>query len=308
MLVFGVLFFSGCLPVSTKYYNATSSKFRGKFSSFLKEGEREKYSWYHYMTSVNKKGEYIIRIFYPEKKVMTSYTTFTSEAKLKRNGYAAKYNDDGEILEEGAYRNDKKEGDWNYYGGKDNKLKTGNYKNGMKSGLWKTFDEQEQLRFQVPYVNGKKEGEFIQYDSLQHVINQGIYKADTIFKQSNPPPKRDTLGKESMPLFYNCSWQPTAEGKKICSDQKLLEYIYRKIKYPKIAREYGVGGTALVNFVIEKDGSISNVKTLRGICQSIEYECVNLIKSMPEWYQAGYQDGKPVRVSFNLPIKFKLED
>jgi len=60
-------------------------------------------------------------------------------------------------------------------------------------------------------------------------------------------------------------------------------------------------------FIFEKDGSVSNVKVLRGVCESIDAEAVRVVKKMPKWKPATSQKGEPVRVSYNLPIKFTLE-
>ena len=60
-----------------------------------------------------------------------------------------------------------------------------------------------------------------------------------------------------------------------------------------------------MNFVIEKDGSITDVKVLRGVDPALDKEAIRVIKSMPKW-KPGKQRGKPVRVSFNLPITFTL--
>ena len=86
----------------------------------------------------------------------------------------------------------------------------------------------------------------------------------------------------------------------------MLQFIYGNIKYPALARQYGIEGMAIVKFVVEKDGSITNVESVRGICNEIRDECIRVVKLMPRW-DYGMQRGKPVRVQFNLPVKFKLE-
>ena len=89
-------------------------------------------------------------------------------------------------------------------------------------------------------------------------------------------------------------------------DQKMMEYVAKNIKYPQIARETGVQGKVFVNFVVEPDGSVSNVKILRGIGGGCDEEAMRVVKSMPKW-KPGKQRGKPVRVSYNLPVNFKLQ-
>lgn len=90
-------------------------------------------------------------------------------------------------------------------------------------------------------------------------------------------------------------------------DQKLMEYIANNINYPHEARDKGIEGRVFIRMVIEKDGSVSNVKLLRGIGGGCDEEAVRVISSMPKW-KPGMQDGKPVRVSYQIPINFKLTE
>lgn len=89
-------------------------------------------------------------------------------------------------------------------------------------------------------------------------------------------------------------------------DQKMMEYIAKNIKYPQIARESGIQGRVFVGFVVEPDGSVSNVKIMRGIGGGCDEEAMRVVKSMPKW-KPGKQRGKPVRVSYTLPVNFKLQ-
>ena len=89
-------------------------------------------------------------------------------------------------------------------------------------------------------------------------------------------------------------------------DQKLMEYVAKNIKYPQIARETGIQGRVFVGFVVEPDGSVSNVKVLRGIGGGCDEEAMRVVKSMPKW-KPGKQRGKAVRVSYMLPVNFKLQ-
>jgi len=89
-------------------------------------------------------------------------------------------------------------------------------------------------------------------------------------------------------------------------DQKLMEFIAKGIKYPQIARETGIQGRVFVGFVVEPDGSVSNVKVLRGIGGGCDEEAMRVVKSMPKW-KPGKQRGKAVRVSYMLPVNFKLQ-
>ncbi|MBR4138110.1 MAG: energy transducer TonB [Bacteroidales bacterium] len=87
---------------------------------------------------------------------------------------------------------------------------------------------------------------------------------------------------------------------------KLLEYIQKNMKYPMMARESDIQGKVYVQFVVEPDGSISNVQVLRGIGGGCDEEAVRVVQSMPK-FKPGKQRGAPVRVQYMVPIVFKLQ-
>lgn len=86
----------------------------------------------------------------------------------------------------------------------------------------------------------------------------------------------------------------------------LFEFIARNLKYPMYAREHNIQGSVYLTFVIEPDGTITNINVLKGIGGGCDEEAVRVISLMPAW-KPGTQNGKPVRVQFNLPIRFLLQ-
>ena len=90
-------------------------------------------------------------------------------------------------------------------------------------------------------------------------------------------------------------------------EAEMMKYIQKNVQYPQVEKEAGISGTCYVTFVVEKDGSISDVKVLRGVSggPGCDKEAQRVVKSMPAW-KAGKQNGREVRVQFNLPIKFTL--
>ena len=103
-------------------------------------------------------------------------------------------------------------------------------------------------------------------------------------------------------IFHIVEEMPAYPG----GDKALMEYIAKNIKYPQIARESGIQGRVFVGFVVEPDGHVSNVKLLRGIGGGCDEEAMRVIKSMPKW-KPGKQRGKAVRVSYQIPVMFKLQ-
>lgn len=85
----------------------------------------------------------------------------------------------------------------------------------------------------------------------------------------------------------------------------LVKYVQNNLKYPESAKKNKQEGRVFVGFVVEKDGSISNVSVMRGVCEELDNEAVRVVKTLPK-FTPGMHGGKPVRVQYTLPIAFKL--
>ena len=113
-----------------------------------------------------------------------------------------------------------------------------------------------------------------------------------------PAPKEEVTNKvfdvvEVMPSY------PGGQG-------ALLSYLSSHVKYPVVAQENGVQGRVTVSFVVERDGSITDVHVVRSVDPSLDREAARVVSSMPNW-QPGKQNGSAVRVKFNVPVQFKLQ-
>ena len=107
--------------------------------------------------------------------------------------------------------------------------------------------------------------------------------------------------KKNDMVFDVVEVMPQFPGGKI----SMLQYLMKKIKYPEQAMKEGIQGRVTVRFIVEKDGSISDVKPVLSVHPLLNKEAVRVVKSMPKW-SPGKHNGKPVRVRFNLPVMFKL--
>jgi periplasmic protein TonB len=103
-------------------------------------------------------------------------------------------------------------------------------------------------------------------------------------------------------IFTVVEEQPSYPG----GEEARISYLQQNIKYPEEAKELGIQGKVFVTFVVEVDGGITDVRVLRGIGGGCDEEAIRVVKSMPKWVP-GKQRGVPVRVQFNLPIKFTLQ-
>ena len=103
---------------------------------------------------------------------------------------------------------------------------------------------------------------------------------------------------EDMPMFKGCSDDQCTQG-------EILKFIARNTRYTAIAKENNITGRVFVGFVVDKSGSVTNVKLLRGVDKYLDSEAIRVVKSMPK-FSPGRQRGKPVKVQYNIPITFKL--
>ena len=115
---------------------------------------------------------------------------------------------------------------------------------------------------------------------------------------------------EQMPIFGDCRNEADKALQKQCSDRAIMSFIGKRIRYPAIAKENGVSGSAVIRFVVERDGSLSNIELLRDPGTGLGAEALRVVQLMAtegEKWTPGKQRGRPVRVQFNLPVKFRLE-
>jgi len=87
--------------------------------------------------------------------------------------------------------------------------------------------------------------------------------------------------------------------------ENMYAFIYANVKYPEVARNNNISGQVFIEFVVEKDGSISGVRVLAGVYPELDQEAMRVIKMLPKW-KPGKQMGKPVRCFFQIPIRFTI--
>ncbi|WP_010664876.1 energy transducer TonB [Marinilabilia salmonicolor] len=107
---------------------------------------------------------------------------------------------------------------------------------------------------------------------------------------------------EEAPVFFIVEDMPEFPG----GDAALHKYLATSVDYPVIAQENGIQGRVYVKFVINTDGSVTDVQIARGVDPSLDKEAIRVVKSMPKW-KPGKQRGKSVRVSYTVPINFVLQ-
>lgn len=127
-------------------------------------------------------------------------------------------------------------------------------------------------------------------------------------KGDDPNEKLSFSAVESVPVYKGCSkYKGDNDKLKTCFQRGILSHVGKNFQFPEEARKQGIMGRIYVNFVIEKDGSISNVAIVRGVDPLLDYECIRVVSKIPAMDKPAMQRGKPVRMSFTLPINAKLK-
>ncbi len=150
------------------------------------------------------------------------------------------------------------------------------------------LEEQRQQQVMAPpppVVDGERFTEFEIYDEIPEEVDRTDDEAATDNR-----------------VFENVEQMPSFPG----GDAALLTFIANNIRYPVVAEESGIQGRVICSFIVERDGSISDVKVVRSVAPSLDKEAKRVLQSMPKW-NPGKQNGQPIRVRYTVPVTFKLQ-
>ena len=126
-----------------------------------------------------------------------------------------------------------------------------------------------------------------------------LFSATLMAYGQNDSKQENSNGSETkMKVFEVVEQQPRFPG-------NLNQFLCDNIHYPIVAKENGIQGRVIVQFVVETDGSITDVKVVGSVDPSLDKEAVRVVKSMPKW-KPGMQKGEPVRVRYTFPVNFRL--
>ena len=166
-------------------------------------------------------------------------------------------------------------------------------------------------------IEEEDEPEFVDQDVEEETIMEELPEVEEAPPPPPPPPppapeeEEVFMIVEQNPRFPGCEdMSGSKEEKEACATKKMLEYIYGNLKYPAIARENGIEGQVVIQFVVDKDGTIDDIKLVRdleGGCGEAALKVVNGMNSLPQKWTPGKQRGRAVKVKYTLPVKFKLE-
>lgn len=135
------------------------------------------------------------------------------------------------------------------------------------------------------------------------IIEDTEADANTAIKVAMQVPVKKDVDIEEDKIFFSAEEQPEFPGGSLA----LLNFLNQNVKYPVIAIENGISGKVTVNFVINTDGTISDARILRSVDPALDKEALRLVNSLPRW-KPGKMNGRPVRVSYSVPVKFFLQN
>lgn len=152
---------------------------------------------------------------------------------------------------------------------------------------------------------------------VKEIIEAKRAPVQPIVSPSPPPapapiieePKVETIFDivEEMPRFPGCEEVGKSKAdKRKCAENKLLNYLGKQIRYPRLAMENGISGTVLISFVVDEKGEVRDIEVVRDPGGGLGKEAMRVVHKMPNWIP-GKQRGKAVKVRYRLPVKFRLQ-
>ncbi len=160
------------------------------------------------------------------------------------------------------------------------------------------------------YISDKMSTRLPEFSEIEILVDEVVAK-EVIESIDKTEETKYNPGVEIMPRFPGCEDMDSDDAqKKRCADQKMLEFVYKRLKYPELARENGVEGMVVTQFVVLENGDIGSVKVVRDPGAKLGNSgrwVVNRMNYLCDPWSPGIQGGKAVKVLYTMPIKFKLQ-
>lgn len=262
-------------------------------------------------------GKYPYSVYEYEKngKLRLSTNAYTNDLKLKYDGHYTAYFPNGKTKALGMYENGDMRGrqmqfypngklyciitydkqSIAYFG--ECRDSTGKVLTTSGYGDWKQFDDNfTKVIAEGQMVNGSQEGEWKFKISPSEKFTR-TYKAGREVSSTEEPQS----GHSQKDVYTSVDKPPVFPG----GNERFPEYVQAHLKYPEASEQRRDHGQMVLSFVVEKDGSLSDIKILRSVSGLIDDAVLNVLKHSPKW-KPGIKDDQPVRVMFSMPINFEL--
>lgn len=277
---------SGGLEISGSLLIENGAK-TGPFLYYHKNGVKIKEENY---TNDKKNGSF---------KTWYSYGVQESEGTYlqdKKSGLWTYWYFDGTVSGQGEYLNDYKTGEWKtwYLGGEI--ASTGTYQEDKKEGAWKAWFKSGVLDQEGSYKNDKREGVWVFYFESGKISARETYENGVAMKVEF----WDEYGNTVTPGEI-LEKDPEFPG----GEQGMAEFIRDNIMYPELAREMGEQGIVYVGFSVKTDGTISEVRIIKGVSEILDAEARRVIRKMPNW-APGTSHNRMIQTDYMIPITFTI--
>lgn len=265
-----------------------AGKQQGMCTWFLENGRKE--SDVNYL---DDKKEGIQKWYNKESGKLYCDVNYTAG---KKNGVQKWYNDEtGAVVEETVFTNGDRNGRSTTFFNSGKLRSECVYVNDKAEGLSKSYYEDGKVKSEINYLKGKREGTFKTYWNNGQIKRHDFYEKDKFVSGKT----FDDSGKEVT--YYAYEIMPEFVG----GMSELAKFIQKEVKYPSQSRKDGVEGRVLVKFVVDTDGSVTDVSIVNSVNKELDEEALRVVGQMPKW-KPGSMDGEPARIYYHLPVRFKI--
>jgi len=315
------------------------------FLDYRKDEIKKKKAYFYQNITKKKNGMWFESIHLMDGTIQST-GTYSSKDLTTKNGHFIFYTINGKKDEEGNYVDDEKNGIWTTYYSSGGKKLEGVYANGERDSIWTGWHENGQLELIGSYEKGERVGEWNSYFSNGTLWENSNYNEEgeyigTYSKYYKNGSIRDTgnyvddkkvgewkyyfkngqvsceamyeNGNEINSSYWNSDGSVQSDTSNVNRDPhfpggeaEMYKFLGQNLTYPTEARDNNIFGRVYVSFVVRKDGSIEDIRILRGVHPLIDEVSLNVIEKMPDWIP-GIDHNRIISVKFNLPILFSLQ-
>ncbi len=280
-----------------KFYTEDKSEYRSRYEANYGEGEKPIRYGYNYIVSTVPEG-FKVRVYHPEKKMLIEEKTYSTAALSMLHGFYRSYWDDGSIHEQGTYQFGRKHGLWLEAEPYKGKSASGEYQNQRKEGLWTQLDSNGMVEAVYNWHDGKRHGKFFLYEATGEKINEGLFRNDTLIAELFKQPVM------TEPYLKNCESNPLFDVY-TCTENTLNLMLANELRYPSEAKKNKIEGKAFVQWDVDADGNVKNIRVPSALSDDIEEEIKRVIQRIPS-YQPATKGGVPVKHTVSLPLNFAV--
>jgi antitoxin component YwqK of YwqJK toxin-antitoxin module len=298
IVILMTLLFYSCVPTretsETKYWKTY-------YAEQITPGNRVVSAKPDAILEKTKEGDFIEKKFFYDTKALVSLAYLNSN--LESDGKTVTWTRTGIKIFEGTFKKGLQHGESKRY-----YLKTGlieseiTFKKGKQVGLSKYYNKEKGYLSETSnWVDGNCEGISTTFNEDGSIKSTNLYKNNKCLDC----PEHELSTYTERPPAFPCD-SVYKEQNRECAEKSLLAFLNKTIIYPTEMKKVDVKGKVIASFVINKDGSVTEIDFHHGVCYAFENEVKRVLMLMPKWIP-GEQNGHPVKVRYSLPINFRLE-